>query len=181
MAHVKVLLVEDKNVEPTDVKQILESYDYKVYVANIGKEAVYRAKEIRPNIILTHIYFKSNIDVIDFSAKIKEFDIPVIFLISYSKSSENQKNIIFIPFDYIIKPYDKNEIDQIVKHTIYENKKKREFLENILQNIPNMIFIKDADELNFEMINKAGEKLLGHSFEELYGKSDYDFFPKRRS
>ncbi len=71
MAHVKVLLVEDKNVEPTDVKQILESYDYKVYVANIGKEAVYRAKEIRPNIILTHIYFKSNIDVIDFSARNK--------------------------------------------------------------------------------------------------------------
>ncbi len=181
MAHVKVLLVEDKNVEPTDVKQILESFDYKVYVAAIGKEAVERAKEIRPNIILTHIYFKANIDVIDFSAKIKELEIPVIFLISYSKSPENQKNIIFVPFDYIIKPYDQNEIDQIVKLTIYENKKKREFLENILQNIPNMIFIKDADELNFEMINKAGEKLLGHSFEELYGKSDYDFFPKEEA
>ncbi len=73
--------------------------------------------------------------LLTFLLEIKEFDIPVIFLISYSKSSENQKNIIFIPFDYIIKPYDKNEIDQIVKHTIHENKKKREFLWRIYSKI----------------------------------------------
>jgi PAS domain S-box-containing protein len=181
MAHIKVLLVEDKDVEPGDIKQILESFDYKVYVAAIDNEAVEKAIEIRPDIIFTHIYFKANFDVIDFSSKIKELEIPVIFLISYSKISENQKNIIFIPFDYIITPYDQSKIDQIVKLSIYENKKKREFLENILQNIPNMIFIKDADNLNFEMVNRAGERLIGHSFKELYGKSDYDFFPKKEA
>ena len=181
MAHVKVLLVEDKDVEPTDVKQILESFDYKVHVTAIDNEAVEKAKEIRPDIIFTHIYFKAYFDIIDFSSKIKELEIPVIFLISYSKSLENQKNIIFVPFDYIIKPYNQSELDQMVKLTIYENKKKREFLEDILQNIPNMIFIKDADKLNFEMVNKAGERLVGHTFKELYGKSDYDFFPKEEA
>jgi PAS domain S-box-containing protein len=181
MADIRILLIEDEDVEATDIKQTLELFDYEVYVETIGKEAIKKAREIKPDIILTHVYFKANINFINFAAKIKELDIPVIFFISYFKSPKNQKNIIFVPFDYIIKPYDHNELDQIIKLVIYENKKKREFLENILQNIPNMIFIKDAEKLKFEMINKAGEELVGHSMGELIGKNDYDFFPKEEA
>ena len=47
---------------------------------------------------------------------------------------------------------------------------EKEFLDSIIENIPNMIFIKSADGLNFEMINKAGEQLLGHSKEEILGR-----------
>jgi PAS domain S-box-containing protein len=56
--------------------------------------------------------------------------------------------------------------------------KSEDFLRNIVENIPNMIFVKSADNLNFEMINKADEDLFGHSREEVIGKTDYDFFPK---
>ena len=51
------------------------------------------------------------------------------------------------------------------------------FLNSILENLPNMIFVKDAQTLRFMRFNKAGEELLGYSREELIGKSDYDFFP----
>jgi PAS domain S-box-containing protein len=52
------------------------------------------------------------------------------------------------------------------------------FLFSILENIPNMIFVKDAKNLKFVRFNRAGEKLLGQSRENLIGKNDYDFFPK---
>ena len=64
------------------------------------------------------------------------------------------------------------------KNTENELLESEDFLKNIVENIPNMIFIKSADKLNFEMVNKAGEELMGHSREELIGKTDYDFFPK---
>jgi len=51
------------------------------------------------------------------------------------------------------------------------------FLDSMLENIPNMIFVKDAKELRFVRFNKAGEDLLGYSREDLIGKNDYDFFP----
>ena len=55
------------------------------------------------------------------------------------------------------------------------------FLDSIVENIPNMIFIKDAGELRFVLFNKAGEDLLGNSREDLIGKNDYDFFPKEQA
>jgi len=56
--------------------------------------------------------------------------------------------------------------------------KSEEFLSAIVENMPAMVFVKDALELRFMSINKAGEALLGYSREELIGKSDLDLFPE---
>ncbi|MDP2142635.1 MAG: PAS domain S-box protein [Gallionella sp.] len=49
-------------------------------------------------------------------------------------------------------------------------------LNSIIDNIPNMIFLKRASDLRFELFNRAGEVLLGHARAELIGHNDYDFF-----
>jgi PAS domain S-box-containing protein len=51
------------------------------------------------------------------------------------------------------------------------------FLSSIVENIPAMIFVKDAETLRFELFNKAGEELLGIPREDMLGKADSDFFP----
>jgi len=55
------------------------------------------------------------------------------------------------------------------------------FLDSILEHIPDMIFVKDADELRFVRFNRAAEELLGVPKEELIGKSDYDFLPQAQA
>lgn len=52
------------------------------------------------------------------------------------------------------------------------------FLDSVIQNLPHMVFVKDARELRFVRFNKAGEDLLGFRAEDMMGKNDYDFFPK---
>lgn len=59
--------------------------------------------------------------------------------------------------------------------------KKDRFLESIIENVPDMIFLKDARELRFVRLNRAGEELLGLRREELLGKNDHDFFPKEEA
>lgn len=54
-------------------------------------------------------------------------------------------------------------------------------LESIIENIPNMIFLKQAKDLRFVMFNRAGEELLGVSRVDLMGKNDFDFFPKEQA
>ncbi|NJL90579.1 MAG: PAS domain S-box protein, partial [Coleofasciculaceae cyanobacterium SM2_1_6] len=58
-----------------------------------------------------------------------------------------------------------------------ENLKTQNFLSSIIENIPNMVFVKEAETLKFVRFNKAGEALLGYPREALLGKNDYDFFP----
>jgi PAS domain S-box-containing protein len=55
------------------------------------------------------------------------------------------------------------------------------FLNSIIDNIPAMIFIKEAGELRFVRVNTVGERLLGLSTAQLIGKNDYDIFPKAQA
>ncbi|MBC7690190.1 MAG: PAS domain-containing protein [Methylotenera sp.] len=55
------------------------------------------------------------------------------------------------------------------------------FLDSLIQNIPNMIFVKEAHDLRFVRLNKAGEELLGVSQSELLGKNDHDLFPSEEA
>ncbi|BFM40816.1 diguanylate cyclase [Synechocystis sp. LKSZ1] len=58
-----------------------------------------------------------------------------------------------------------------------EARQIQQFLDSIVDNLPNMVFVKAADSLQFVYLNKAGEHLLGYRREDLLGKSDADFFP----
>jgi diguanylate cyclase (GGDEF)-like protein/PAS domain S-box-containing protein len=55
------------------------------------------------------------------------------------------------------------------------------FLSAIVDNMPAMVFVKDAQELRFELFNRAGEDLLGLSRADLIGKADHDFFPQEQA
>jgi len=55
------------------------------------------------------------------------------------------------------------------------------FLDSVVENLPAMVFMKEAEGLRFERINRAGEELLGVPRGELLGKSDHDFFPEEQA
>jgi PAS domain S-box-containing protein len=62
-----------------------------------------------------------------------------------------------------------------------ELKATNRFLDAVVENIPDMIFVKDAKTLLFERFNRAGEELLGWTRKELIGKTDHDFYPKEQA
>ncbi len=52
------------------------------------------------------------------------------------------------------------------------------FLDSVIENIPLMVFVKDAKELRFVFLNTISEEYLGYSVKDLIGNNDYDFFPQ---
>jgi PAS domain S-box-containing protein len=56
-----------------------------------------------------------------------------------------------------------------------------QLLDSIIDNIPNMIFLKRASDLRFVLLNKAGEQLLGFDRQDMLGKNDHDLFPKEQA
>ena len=74
-------------------------------------------------------------------------------------------------------------VNDITDQKLAQNdlQKANKYLETIVENIPNMLFLKDAKDLTFVQFNKAGEELTGYSREEMLGKNDFDFFPKQQA
>ena len=82
--------------------------------------------------------------------------------------------------------YDENDVQQgfmaiesditAQKQADAELRDTTQLLEGILENVPSMIFLKDAGDLRFKFLNRAGECLLGHNRATLIGRNDYDFF-----
>ena len=52
------------------------------------------------------------------------------------------------------------------------------FLSSIVENIPDVIFVKSGVDLRYVKINRAGEELIGAAPGSVLGKSDHDLFPK---
>jgi len=71
---------------------------------------------------------------------------------------------------------DKNILKQNNKYCLLAHE-----LEVVIDNIPHMLFMKDANKLCFTRFNKAGEKLLGIPREQVLGKTDYELFDKNQA
>jgi len=54
-------------------------------------------------------------------------------------------------------------------------------LDMVVENVPLMIFLKDAKDLRYALFNRAGEELTGYARNDLLGKSDLDFFPPEQA
>lgn len=51
----------------------------------------------------------------------------------------------------------------------------------IIDNLPVMVFVKDAAELRFVLVNRVAEQVLGRTRAELLGRTDHDFFTKEQA
>jgi len=74
---------------------------------------------------------------------------------------------------YICVTHDTSERKQAEK----ELQEAKELFEAVVENVPLMIFLKEAHDLRFVVFNRAGEDLLGYDREVLLGKNNLDLFP----
>nr|WP_054760975.1 PAS domain S-box protein [Methylomonas koyamae] len=59
-------------------------------------------------------------------------------------------------------------------------RRAKQLMESVIQNIPAVVFLKRADDLRFELFNRAGEELLGYRAEQVLGKTDATCFRRNR-
>ena len=59
--------------------------------------------------------------------------------------------------------------------------KASQILNSVVENIPDMIFMKEAKSLRYELLNQASEEMLALSRKDVLGKVDTDIFPPQQA
>jgi PAS domain S-box-containing protein len=75
--------------------------------------------------------------------------------------------------------YDNEAVDPLLRQLGIG--RDAEFLDSVIENLPTMVFIKEAKDLRFVRVNRACEEVIGYSREYLLGKNVYDFLPKEEA
>ncbi|WP_052374118.1 PAS domain S-box protein [Methanobacterium sp. SMA-27] len=181
MADVKILLVEDENIEAMDIKLTLESFGYEVpYIASSSEEAVEKALAIMPDLILMDIILKGEIDGIETVSKIRDLNIPVIYLTAHSEESTIERAKLTEPYGYIIKPYDRIELKYAIELAIYKNKLKNKLKDSetkyrtLFNQASDGILLMEGDK--FIECNDRALEIYGTNREQLIGKTPYSVF-----
>jgi len=65
------------------------------------------------------------------------------------------------------------------KETEKKLQQQKWLMQAVVENIPHMVFVKEASELRHLVFNKAGEQLTGIPREDFLGKNAFDLFPEK--
>jgi len=179
MDGVKILLVEDESIEALDIKRTLESFGYNIpYVASTGEEAVEKAREIIPDLILMDIILKGDTNGIEAVKQIKNLNIPVVYLTAHSEEITFQKALKTGPYGYVLKPFNRNELKYSIEMALFKHRMEQELKESndkfklLTETIDDIIYVIDLKNQKISYISSAVEKITGWNKESFYEDSD---------
>jgi len=177
MNRTKILLVEDESIVARDIRNMLLGLGYKVAaVASTAREAVQKAEEMKPDIVLMDVLLKGGPTGVDAADKIyTHFNIPVVYLTAYADEDTLQQAKKTEPFGYILKPFEERELQTTIEVALYKFKmemklKNRErWLSTILKSIGDAVIATDQKGA-VTFLNPLAEVLTGWKQEEALEK-----------
>src|SRR5262245_39964282 len=104
MQKVRILVVEDERIVALDIQRRLKALGYEVAGAAVsGEDAIYKATELHPDLVLMDIMLEGRIDGIMAAETIRcRLSIPVIFVTAHADAYTLQRAKVTEPFGYIL-------------------------------------------------------------------------------
>jgi putative two-component system response regulator len=128
MNNEKILVVEDEWVVADEICRNLKDFGYTVCsTASAGEDAIRKVETDRPNLILMDIVLKGKMDGIEAAEQIcPQFDIPVIYLTSYTKPEYIERAKATKPFGYLVKPFKEQELYSNIEMALHKHRVDKE-------------------------------------------------------
>ena len=117
-----ILVVEDDEMVVEATASILKRRGYSVITVSCGEDAVAKALEIKPDLILMDIQLSSGISGIETAKQIHlKQKIPIIYMSAYKDQLTLDNAQATGPFDYLVKPFHKKELIGAIKVALYKS------------------------------------------------------------
>ncbi len=183
MDTTKILVVEDENIVALDIKNRLKKLGYVVAGrAKTGPDAISKALELRPDLMLMDIKLKGEMDGVEAATEIREqLDIPIIFLTAHSDEATLQRAKVTTPYGYLLKPFEDRDLHTTIAMALYrhkleqELKESRQWLSTTLNSIGDAVIATD-NEGCIKFMNPVAESLTGWQEFEVLGRDSREIF-----
>lgn len=183
MNHTSILVVEDERIVAKDIQISLEQLGYTVpAIAASGIEAINKAAENVPDLVLMDINLKGDMDGVEAARHINtRFNVPVIYLTAYSDDQTLERAKLTDPIGYILKPFKARELHAAIQMAINKHqmekklKKHDQWLAAVLKSIGEGLIATDIKGLVTYM-NPVAEKLTGWKQSEAFGRYVIEVF-----
>lgn len=164
----QILIAEDESIVALDIQDALKEGPYQVSgVASTGREAVDKARQQRPDLVLMDIHLKGDMDGVQAAREIHDrLDIPVIYLTAYCDERTLQRAKMTEPHGYLLKPFEREDLQASIEMALHKHrsekavKENRRWLEAILRSTGDAIVATEPRGL-VTFMNPVAERLTG--------------------
>lgn len=183
MTKGRILIAENEKVIALDVRSRLTAMGYETCaIVTTGEDAVRKAGETDPDLILMDIMLDGEMDGIDAAASIRaEYGLPVVYMTAHSDEKTLDRAKVTEPFGYIVKPFENRELELSLSIGLYKGSVDRRLRSNERRLATTLNSLGDAvvttdQQGNVDYLNPAAERLLGwdmteaedHAFSEVF-------------
>jgi CheY-like chemotaxis protein len=120
MTEARIMVVEDEGIISLQIQTMLLSMGYSVCgKTSSGQEAIDKAGETRPDLVLMDVMLQASMDGIEAARQISaRFSVPVIFISGCADNETLQQARGVGHFAYLTKPFTERGLDSAIKMTI---------------------------------------------------------------
>ncbi|MDO9515476.1 MAG: PAS domain S-box protein [Syntrophales bacterium] len=178
----QILVVEDERLIATDIQHRLHGMGYEVAAfAPSGEEAVKKAVELRPDLILMDIVLGPGINGIEAARLIHaSHNTPIVYVSANINEDTMEEIKATNPFGFIVKPFEDRELRVTIEMALYRHQMEEalrvseEKYRTILENIEEAYFEVDLAG-NFTFFNNALCMIMGLPRNKLMGTSSLQY------
>ncbi len=173
-----ILIVEDEVVLAKELLQHLKSWGYSdVVVALSGEEAVSKARERRPDLVLIDIALGAGLDGIAVASAIKsDVDAGVIYVTGFSEQDVFERARRTQPIAYITKPIAPGELERTLDMALHRLEMERclryseERFRRLAENAKDMLYRMSLPDGRYEYVSPASVDIFGYTPDEFYAE-----------
>lgn len=178
MAQATILVVEDETIVAKDIQCTLARLGYKVpATATSGEEAVRKAGEIQPDLVVMDIVLRGAMDGVETARELRtRFDVPVVYLTAYADDHTLQRAKDTAPAGYLLKPFQPSELRPTIEMALHRARLERHVKESLRWLATTVRCVEDGvvttnGEGRVTYLNPAAEALTGWDSREVLGQT----------
>ncbi|UZR96350.1 LytR/AlgR family response regulator transcription factor [Chondrinema litorale] len=126
MSRVKVFIIEDDFIHANRLEMYLSEMGYDLAgISKDAEKAIEMINDTQPDLLLVDIHLSGDLDGVQMVEQLQNKKaIPTIFITSYRDKDTFERAKLTDPYAYILKPYDKETLQNAIDLAIYKFSKR---------------------------------------------------------